>query len=240
MSATYVVTGASRGLGLEFVKQISSKGHTVIALARNPDASEGLQKLVDNKKVFAFKLDAIDQNSIKSAVEEITKVSPDGVDYLINNAGITGDAKVDIKETPGSNYFDVFNTNVVGVSNITQAFLPLLRKRGQEKTKKIVNISSTLGSITLANTSNPSGSGAAYCVSKAALNMLTRMFAHSLKQDNIVVYAACPGWVKTDMGGANADIEPQVSIEGLLKVLESTTLEKSGSFISYDGKELPW
>lgn len=70
MTSTYVITGASRGLGLEFVKQISAKGHTVFALARNPDASEGLQKLVDNKKVFAFKLDALNKSSIEVRTKE--------------------------------------------------------------------------------------------------------------------------------------------------------------------------
>ncbi|KAG1440153.1 hypothetical protein G6F55_013568 [Rhizopus delemar] len=87
---SYVITGTSRGIGLEFVKQISARGDTVFACARNPDKSEGLQKLVDGKKVYGIKLDTTSEKSIKEAVEEISKLAPEGVDVLINNAGIAG------------------------------------------------------------------------------------------------------------------------------------------------------
>ncbi|GAA5816971.1 hypothetical protein MFLAVUS_010506 [Mucor flavus] len=240
MTSTYVITGASRGLGLEFVKQLSSKGNTVFALARNPEASEGLQKLVDNKKVFAFKLDALDESSIKNAVEEVTKASPEGIDYLINNAGISGGREYGILNSPGEEYTQVFNTNVVAVSNVTHGFLPLLRKRGQEKTKKILNISSILGSVALIGEVNPGGGGSAYSVSKGALNMLTKLFANSLAKENIIVYAAHPGWVKTDMGGESAPVEPKDSIAGMVKVLQGATAEQSGSLIDFEGKQLPW
>ncbi|KAG2209504.1 hypothetical protein INT47_008348 [Mucor saturninus] len=240
MSLTYIVTGASRGLGLEFVTQIAAKGHTVFALARNPSASEGLQKLVDNKKVFAVQLDTTDEKSIKNAVEEVSKNAPQGVDVLINNAGISGDRGGNIRKTDDEDYINVFTTNVVAVASVTNAFLPLLRQRGQDHTKKILNMSSILASISQINTINPTGKASAYSVSKAALNMLTKLTSNQLASENFIVYASHPGWVKTDMGGDDAPVEKKDSIAGMLKVIENLTPEQNGSFIDYQGNQLPW
>lgn len=91
---TYAITGASRGLGLEFVKQLAAKGNTIVAFARNPTESSGLSQLVDNKNVFAVKMDISDEESIKAAASSISKIVPDGIDVLINNAGINGDVKL--------------------------------------------------------------------------------------------------------------------------------------------------
>lgn len=98
-SKTYVITGASRGIGLEFVKQLALKGNTIVATARNPTGSYGLSQLIDNKNVFAVKMDISDKNSIKAAAEEISTIIPNGIDVLINNAGIGGDNKFDILTT---------------------------------------------------------------------------------------------------------------------------------------------
>lgn len=142
--------------------------------------------------------------------------------------------------SPGSEYMKVFETNVVGVSDVTQAFLPLLRKRGQDKIKKILNMSSILGSIAVINDFNSAGRGPAYSVSKAALNMYTKMLANQVASDRITVYSSHPGWVRTSMGGEQAPLEPEESIAGMLKVIDNLTLEKSGCFIDYEGKELNW
>lgn len=91
---TYAITGASRGLGLEFVKQLAAKGNTIVAFARNPAESSGLSQLVDNKNVFAVKMDISDEESIKAAASSISKIVPDGIDVLINNAGISGNIKL--------------------------------------------------------------------------------------------------------------------------------------------------
>lgn len=93
----------------------------------------------------------------------------------------------------------IFETNVAGVSEVLKAFLPLLRKRGQDQTKKILNMSSMLGSIADMETGDGLGFGSAYCVSKAAVNMLTKMFANQLAKENFIIYASHPGWVKTDL-----------------------------------------
>lgn len=135
---------------------------------------------------------------------------------------------------------NVFETNVVGVANVTEAFLPLLRKRGQDKVKKILNMSSIIGSISVINAINPTSRAAAYAVSKAALNMFTKLNANLLAKDNILSYASHPGWVRTSMGGEQAPLLPEESIAGMLNVLDNLTPEQNGAFLDYQGKELAW
>lgn len=134
----------------------------------------------------------------------------------------------------------LFETNVVGVNEVTKAFVPLLRKRGQDQLKKILNMSSILGSIS--NMSDASGWGFSvpYCVSKAALNMLTKMTANKLVKENIIVYASHPGWCQTDMGGEEAPTTVPDSIRGQLAKLDSLTLEDSGKYYDYEGNGLEW
>jgi NAD(P)-dependent dehydrogenase (short-subunit alcohol dehydrogenase family) len=134
----------------------------------------------------------------------------------------------------------IFQTNVVGVSNVTKEFLPLLRKRGQDNVKKIVNISSILGSIELINQVSPAGAQPSYNISKAALNMYVKMLANNLAKENFVVYSSHPGWVKTDMGGDSAPVEIKDSIAGQLAKLESVTAKDNGGFFDFEGKTLPW
>lgn len=240
MSLTYVVTGTSRGLGLEFVKQISAQGHTVFALARKPEESERLHALVDNKKVFSVKLDATSEQSIKEAVAKVERLAPEGIDVLINNAGVNHKAVFNVLNMNKDELLRILETNVGGVSDVTQHFLPLLRKRGQDKVKKILNISSFLGSISSTNVANPNGIKPAYCISKTALNMLTKLTASSLAAENFIVYSSHPGWVKTDMGGDDAPVEQVDSIAGMLEKLDRVTVEDNGHFFNYTGEELPW
>ncbi|KAL7311853.1 hypothetical protein PS15m_009568 [Mucor circinelloides] len=241
MSLAYVVTGASRGLGLEFVAQLAAKGNTVFACARNPDSAANLQKLVDNKHVFTVKLDVTNYESVKAAADEISKKAPEGIDVLINNAGIAGEAPEIVVETLlESDLAKIFHTNVIGVSNVTKEFLPLLQKRGKDHVKKIVNISSLLGSIECINQLFPAGNQPAYNISKAALNMYTKMLANNLAKDNFIVYSSNPGWVPTDLGGPNAPLQAVDSIRGQLAKLESATAKDNGGFFDYDGKSLPW
>ncbi|CEG63990.1 hypothetical protein RMATCC62417_01041 [Rhizopus microsporus] len=231
----YVVTGTSRGLGLEFVKQLSAKGNTVFACARNPDQAEELKKLVDNKKVYSIKLDTTNEQSLKSAVDEISKHAPNGIDVLINNAGIALSWK-SIKETNKDELMKTFETNVAGVVETTNTFLPLLRKRGQEHIKKIVNISSRAGSIGGSDMQE----AAAYRISKAGLNMATKLQSLQLAEENFIVYSAHPGWALTDLGGPNAHITPDVSIKGVISIIENLTSKDNGGFINYEGETIVW
>ncbi|OBZ86581.1 hypothetical protein A0J61_05379 [Choanephora cucurbitarum] len=239
-SSIFVVTGTSRGLGLELTRQLSAKGHTVFACARNPDASEKLQELVNSKQVIPIKLDTLDRESIKAAVKEIEKRAPEGIDVLINNAGIMSDIHETLEELTRENLMQTFEANVCGTNDVTLALLPLLRKRGQDKIKKIINISSTLGSIEMATNYEDSSRASAYCVSKTALNMLTHLTAAKLAKENFIVYASCPGHVQTDMGGKNAAFTPEQSVANQIAKIDEVTLQDNGSFFGNHGKITPW
>ncbi|KAI7851102.1 4-dihydrotrisporin dehydrogenase [Circinella umbellata] len=232
MPLTYVITGASRGLGAEFVKQLSNQGNIVIACARNPDASKGLLGLVNNKTVYAVTLDTVDPESVKSAAAQIQQLAPEGIDVLINNAGIVGALGANITNTDADEYRSLFNTNVVGTSDVTQSLLPLLRKRN---TRRIINITSSLGSFTVTTPFIPS-----YRVTKAAENMLGKLFADELADEDFTVLNVHPGYVQTDMGGKNADITPEVSIRGMISVIENSTKESNGKFLDYEGNTVAW
>ncbi|KAI8148445.1 4-dihydrotrisporin dehydrogenase [Fennellomyces sp. T-0311] len=234
MALTYVVTGASRGLGAEFVRQLSSNGHTVIACARNPSGSKELMEFVDNKLVYAVIMDVADVNSIKTAAEKIQQIAPQGIDVLINNAGISGDAlSLPAMEFSHLDFTEIFQTNVVGTFVTTQTLLPLLRKKN---TRQIINITSGAGSIEL--TTIPIGTP--YRASKAALNMMTKSIASQLGPEGFIVVPLSPGWVLTESGGPNAQITRDVSISGMINVLNHLTSESNGKFINYDGTVFPW
>ncbi|GAA5798782.1 hypothetical protein HPULCUR_004188 [Helicostylum pulchrum] len=126
----------------------------------------------------------------------------------------------------------IFETNVCRVSDVIQAFLPLLRK--------YLNISSAFGSISATETSNPDNVKPPYSVSKAALNMLTKMFANHLADEKFIVYASRPGWVKTEMGGDRAPVEPEDSIAGMLKVLDSAASKDDGEYYNYTREKITW
>ncbi|KAI8375068.1 4-dihydrotrisporin dehydrogenase [Choanephora cucurbitarum] len=237
MSKTYIVTGASRGLGLEFVKQIIANGNRVFACARNPNNALELAKLVDNQKVFAVKMDADDEASIKAAAEEINAKAPEGIDVLINNAGMLSAMGSTFETCTKDDLLKTLMTNVVGVNEATKAFVPLLRKGS---TKKILNMSSILGSIELVDTGNGDSFGVPYGVSKAALNMLTKSTAMTLANEGFIVYASHPGWVQTDMGGKQAPLTTEDSIRGQLSIIDRLSAEDNGKYMDYQGKALPW
>ncbi|KAI8065737.1 4-dihydrotrisporin dehydrogenase [Gongronella butleri] len=233
MSKTFIVTGGNRGLGLEFVRQLAAKGEKVIATARNVQNAQDLAAFVDNKSVFAVALDTADSASVKSAFAEISRIAPEGIDVLINNSGITGE-RGSFESVNPDDFTHVFKTNVTGTFDVTQQALPLLRKKD---TRIVFNISSILGSIEYNLTG---GTGVAYSVSKAAENMLVKSLANGLKNENFTIVAVHPGWVRTSMGGAGADIDATESISGMLEQLYALTPAKNGAFFDYQGKTLPW
>ncbi|KAI9031545.1 NAD(P)-binding protein [Phycomyces nitens] len=231
MAKVYLITGASRGIGLGLVRVIAEKGHTVIAAARNPEKVEGLKALGD-ANVHRVTLDITNKESIEAAVEQVKKIAPQGIDVLINNSGII-DRNYTVENIPGEEYSRIFETNVIGTSNVIQAFLPLLRKAN---TRHIINISSDVGSIELVeHTLYP-----AYRVSKTGLNMLTKLFSLQLKDEGFVILAVHPGWVKTDMGGEDALISIDQSVNGIANVAANLTSKDNGTYVSNEGKTIPW
>ena len=224
---TYLITGANRGLGLEFARQLSTrKDETrIIATAREVEKATDLSRLVHD----VIPLDVADPRSIER-LPDLIKDRP--IDILINNAGI-GSKSNSIEKLDHEELARVFSVNSVGPMLVTRALLPNLRA-GQRKT--VFNISSQLGSIT----NNHGGSSYGYRASKAALNMLTVSLSNELKKDGFTCVVAHPGWVQTDMGGPNATLKPEESISALLKVIDGLKPDDTGKFFNYDGKTLPW
>jgi len=228
-----LVTGSSRGLGFEFVKQYAADGWHVIATCRNPEKADTLKALAGGSdgRVTLHPLDVADIHQIDSLAASL---EGHAVDVLINNAGVSGgsfggglgDIDYDMWE-------QVFRVNTMAIARMTHAFLPHLERGDQ---KKLITISSGLGSIG----GNDWGGLYVYRSSKAAANAVTRSLALDLKDKHIIAAALIPGWVMTDMGGPGADITPDVSIAGMRKVIAGLTLDKSGTFISYEGKTVEW
>jgi NAD(P)-dependent dehydrogenase (short-subunit alcohol dehydrogenase family) len=222
---TVLVTGANRGLGLEFARQYSQAGWKVIGTARNPETATELKAL----EVNVLQLDVANAESV-AALARSLKGQP--IDLLINNAGIfprvSSLAEVDFDDVART-----LEVNTVGPMRVTRALLPNLRAG---KSRQIVNITSGLGSIE----NNTFGQYYGYRESKAALNMFTRTLALELKDEGITCIVMSPGWVRTDMGGPNANLSPNESITGMRKVIEDLTLADTGSYWNYDGTTLPW
>jgi NAD(P)-dependent dehydrogenase (short-subunit alcohol dehydrogenase family) len=235
---TYFLTGANRGLGLEFVRQLSAdQSNTIIAAVRSLNQSplDELKELSQNNNVHIIEcevssLDSI--SSLPSRVSEILSKSGGKLDYLFNNAGInatSSDTSLSLDPASMQNHMA---SNVLGPAKIVEGLKQYLAQGAV-----VVNMSSGLGSLKVA-TGTPKC--CTYSISKAAQNMLSLHQARDLKDDGVIVVCMDPGWVKTRMGGAGALIEAEVSIKGMLDVIGGLKAEDSGKFYKYDGSEVPW
>ncbi|KAE8337105.1 hypothetical protein BDV24DRAFT_154666 [Aspergillus arachidicola] len=242
--ASYLITGSSRGIGLEMTRQLIGvhENITIFAAARsttNPEFQDLLRKYPT--RLIHVPVDVTSDDSIKKAASLVAaKLDGRGLDILINNAGIISYGRIqdmdDLEET--------FRTNVSGVHSMIRALLPLMRKGEQ---KKILNISSSLGSISMQST-NYMTVVPSYKISKAALNMLTVIYAYELKEEGFTVFCVSPGWLKTDMGSENADLPVSTGVASVLKILSETDKKDNGHFFNievpgwarYDGKQISW
>lgn len=229
---TVFITGANRGLGLEFCRQYAEAGWRVLAGCRNPEQAGQLKALAANwPGVQILALDVADFDQIDALAAQL---ADEAIDVLLNNAGIYLDtAGNEFGRLDYSAWSRSFWVNTQAAVKLSEAFLPQL-KRG--KHKLIVAVSSLMGSIA----DNSSGGSLLYRSSKAALNAAMKTLAIDLRPEHIGVLILHPGWVKTDMGGANALIEVEESVAGMRRQIETYTPAQSGAFIKYDGKPLPW
>ena len=229
---TIFVTGASRGLGFEIVKQYSDAGWEVLACCRDVSKANNLQAVCDqsNGKINIFQLDVTDCNQAHQLSLEL-KNKP--IDILMNVAGIYGSSNVTLEKINAEEWLDVFKVNTIAPLIITQVLIENVIKSDR---KIIANMSSMMGSIAL----NSSGSDYVYRSSKAALNSAVKTLACELKSQGITVVALHPGWVRTDMGGPNGLLDAKESINGIRSVLETIGLQDTGSFIDYTGEKIPW
>ena len=191
---TALVTGANKGIGFEIVRQLLAKGLRVFLTARDAAAGKEAASSLGGDVRF-LQMDVSDDASIQQGAKTYGELS-DLLDVLINNAGIYPDENFDILTISREQLVETFQTNTFGPAKVTQAFLPFLKK---SSAPRIINISSGYGEIGGLSYKVPS-----YCLSKLALNGVTIMLDQALRSERIAVYAMCPGWVRTDMGGANA------------------------------------
>lgn len=204
-----LITGANKGIGFETARQLAREGHTVIVAARDAAKAEAAVAQLGREGLAAeaVALDVTDAASIARAAEQVG-ARHGKLDTLINNAGVVQEPwGTTTSQTTLDQWRGTFEANVFGLVAVTQAFLPLVRK---SEAGRIVNVSSILGSLTLhADPSSPiyDMKSVAYDTSKAAVNQYTIHLAHELRDSNIKVNAAHPGWVKTDLGGEQAPME---------------------------------
>lgn len=231
MAKHCLVTGANRGIGLEFVRQLLARGDRVIATCRHPGKATALNTLTGEYPghLHVLPLDVANEKSRAELVRELPLVAGH-VDLLINNAGVLHSGER-FGQLSAAHLDDSFRTNASGPLLLTEALAPALSDGAT-----VANLSSTLGSI--ASTSRfgtPS-----YNISKAAQNMATVLLAHALRDRGIRVVALHPGWVQTEMGGDGAQIAATASVAGLLKVIDGLTLDDSGRFLDWQGQPQPW
>jgi NAD(P)-dependent dehydrogenase (short-subunit alcohol dehydrogenase family) len=229
-----VITGANRGLGLELARQYASRGDEVWGGCRRPDQAEELRELTDH----VIELDMASEASIESFAGELG----DGtLDVLINNAGVDGralgvpDEERDVLQMSAEDFLGEFRVNALGPMLLTRALLaPLQRADGA----RIVNVSSTVGSMEVAATI---GRDVGYVVSKAALNMITVKLAGRLRDDGIIAVAVHPGLLRTAIGTGRGNLEdPAPAAAEIVALIDSLTSEQSGAFLHRDGSVHPW
>lgn len=225
--SSVVITGANRGIGLEFARQYAAAGWTVIATCRDITQPGGLATLAG---VEVLPLSVDEPASVKAFA---TALRGRSIDLLINNAGVMGpDRPAQSKdEIDIDGWMQTLRVNGLAPILVAMALRPLL-SRGA----KVVTLSSQLGSVT----ENSSGGMYAYRASKAAINMGNRSLAVDWQDAGITCLVVHPGWVQTDMGGPQAPLTPPESVAGLRRVIAEVTHADTGSFFGYDGRRIPW
>ena len=235
---TTLITGANRGIGLEFARQYAADGWRVLACCRHPRKSAALKNLAAQypQQIQIYALEVTDHSQIERLPQLLTEASTENnaIDLLINNAGILPDADHNsFGHTDYAAWMHTFNINTLAPLKMAEVFAQHVARSQQ---KMIVTISSKMGSIA----DNSSGGYYLYRTSKAAVNMVVKSLAIDLQPQGITAVVLHPGWVKTDLGGSNALITAEQSVSGMRKVINRLSTADSGKFFTYDGKDIPW
>jgi NAD(P)-dependent dehydrogenase (short-subunit alcohol dehydrogenase family) len=223
-----LITGANRGIGYALTKALVASNFRVLAGCRNIENAVHVGKLAISQRdlVRVLPIDVSSDESVAAAADAVS----DRIDVIVNNAGVMperGDEK--ITNIDFNHFRSAFEVNVLGCARVIRSFLPHLRRSNRPR---ILNLSSGLGSIA----ERDSSSYYAYAVSKAALNMLTRSLAFELAPEGITIVTVSPGWVKTDMGGEDADISPEESAEAMVEAIEQIGPNLNGQFLDRFGR----
>jgi NAD(P)-dependent dehydrogenase (short-subunit alcohol dehydrogenase family) len=230
--STVLITGANRGLGLELARAYRSAGHAVIGACRAPDKASDL-------KATGAELCALDMSDMGSITSLAASLKGRSIDVLYNSAGVdtrafgaTDATRTALTITP-EDFESVMRVNVTGPMALVQAMTPAL----QAAKGTVVNISSQIGSMEVAK---KMGRDVAYATSKAALNMVTLKQSQALVDDGVTVIALHPGWLRTEMGGSSADLEPAEAAIQIMANIGALTIADTGRFIRWDGTTHPW
>ncbi len=230
---TLLITGANRGIGLEFVRQYAAEGWQVFACCRKPAAADLLNRLVNQfpDRIQAHALDVTDHQQIEQLAQTLTDHP---IDLLINNAGVyppdRGDA---FGKTDYAAWQHAFEVNTMAPLKMTEAFI---KQVARSELKTIVTITSKMGSVA----DNRGGGSYIYRSSKAGVNIVVKSLSIDLNPQKIIAVVLHPGWVKTDMGGPGALITTEQSVTGMRRVIGNLTLQDSGKFYAFDGQIVPW
>lgn len=222
---TVVVVGASRGIGLEFARQYAGEGARVIGTVRSDDGAAALRAA----GAEPVKLDVLDAAAVAAFGRQLEHTP---VDVAIVNAGIYGPRTSAIAPPDAADFDAVMRTNVRAPMQLIPALAPALALAHG----RLAVVSSRMGSVALMTTS----AGWLYRASKAALNAALKAASVDLGARGVVCVAFHPGWVRTDMGGAGADIDVTTSVSGMRRVLASANASQNGKFINYGGEQLAW
>lgn len=228
---TVLISGANRGLGLEFVRQYAADGWKVYAACRDPRKAAELGRLAaGNGRIEVLSMDVANGASVAAAAGRIAGAP---IDLLVNNAGVGSPKGQKLGSLDYAAWARVLDINTLGPVRVTEAFLPNLERGGG---KKVVTITSKMGSID----DNGSGGSYAYRTSKAAVNMAVKSLSIDLAPRGITCIVVHPGWVRTDMGGPSGLISPEESISGIRRLVARLTPADAGRFFNYDGKPIAW
>ncbi len=228
---TILITGANRGIGLELTEQFAEDGWQVLACCRNPADAGQLQAL--SERDLAIELHALDVTNYEQMAALADQLGNRPIDILLSNAGIYGSKGVGFGEVDAQEWRQVLEVNTIAPFMLVQTFVEQVAASQQ---KLVAVISSKVGSIA----DNSSGGSYIYRSSKTAVNQVVKSLSIDLTDRDITVISLHPGWVKTDMGGPNAEISTDESVSGLKGILQSAGLAQSGQFIEFNGSSIPW
>lgn len=230
---TTLITGANRGIGLEFSRQLAEDGWCVLACSRDLEKSDALNKLAAEypERITLYALDVTDHRQIEK-LSQILANKP--IDLLINNAGVFPDINDrSFGQTDYDSWAHAFLVNTMAPLKMAEEFIDQVT---QSSRKTIVTITSKMGSVA----DNGRGGSYIYRSSKSAVNMVIKSIAIDLESNDIISVLLHPGWVRTDMGGPSGLISVEQSVSGMLSVIREVTSADSGKFIAYDGQIIPW
>lgn len=236
----YCITGANRGIGLEFVRQLAtSPENTILALTRSLSSDLTDLKTVSSSKTHILECDVGDLDSIRSFAQQAAEIlgQDEKINFLVNNAGINGTSDQNTLTLEPEGLLAQIKTNVIGPAKTVEF---LLREGLLADGVRVLNMTSGLASLEMTNQGPRKAAG--YSVSKAALNMLSVHQGADLREKvpGAVVIVMDPGWVKTRLGGPGAVLEPYESVTGMLKVLHGLKEEDNCAFYHHSGRKLPW